>query len=91
MKKVQAGHDRWRRAGMIAAVAVIGLPVAFVAAEDPSSYSPVVVKENFDDTMARMVTAKPAVMKRQMDLLEERYDMSDRPARGVTMSGGKAI
>ena len=76
---------------MIAAVAVIGLPVAFVAAEDPSSYSPVVVKENFDDTMARMVTAKPAVMKRQMDLLEERYDLSDRPARGVTMSGGKAI
>jgi cytochrome c peroxidase len=70
---------------------VIGLPVAFVAAEDPSSYSPVVIKENFDDTMARMVTAKPAVMKRQMDLLEERYDMSDRPARGVTMSGGKAI
>ncbi len=76
---------------MVAAVAVIGLPVAFVAAEDPSSYSPVVIKENFDDTMARMVTAKPAVMKRQMDLLEERYDMSDRPARGVTMSGGKAI
>ena len=76
---------------MIAAVAVIGLPVAFVAAEDPSSYSPVVVKENFDDTMARMVAAKPAVMKRQMDLLEERYDLSDRPARGVTMSGGKAI
>src|SRR5579883_3172356 len=30
-------------------------------------------------------------MKRQMDLLAERYDLSDRPASGVTMSRGKAV
>jgi cytochrome c peroxidase len=30
-------------------------------------------------------------MKRQMNLLNERYDLSDRPAKGVTMSRGKPI
>ena len=57
-----------------------------------SSYSPVVIKEPFSKTMTRMANAKPEIMKRQMDLLEERYDMSNRPADGVMMSGGtKAV
>jgi hypothetical protein len=38
-----------------------------------------------------MQAAKAEVMKRQMDLLNERYDLSDHPAQGVTMSGGKPI
>lgn len=54
-----------------------------------SSYSPVVINEPFEDAMARMKTAKPEVMKRQMDLLHERYDLGDRAAEGVMMSGGK--
>jgi cytochrome c peroxidase len=56
-----------------------------------SSYSPVDLKERFETTMARMRAAKPEIMKRQMDLLNERYDMSNRPAMGVTMSRGKAV
>lgn len=52
---------------------------------------PVDIKEPFAKTMARMKAAKPEVMKRQMDLLKERYDLSNRPAKGVTMSGGKAV
>src|SRR4030066_2524871 len=56
-----------------------------------SSYSPVVIKENFETIMARMKAAKPEVMKRHMDLLAERYDLSNRPARDVTMSRGKPI
>ncbi|AVA24896.1 cytochrome B6 [Rhizobium sp. NXC24] len=31
---------------------------------------------------------KPAVMRRQADLLQQRYDLSDRPMSGVMMSGG---
>jgi cytochrome c peroxidase len=57
----------------------------------PSSYSPVVIKEPFDSVMARMKTAKPEIMKRQMELLHSRYDLADRPAKGVTMSRGKAV
>ncbi len=57
----------------------------------PSSYAPVVMKEPFDTTMARMKAEKPEVMKRQMDLLKKRYDLSDRPAKGVTMTEGKPV
>jgi len=57
----------------------------------PTSYAPVVITEDFDSIMARMKAAKPEIMKRHMDLLEERYDLSDNPAEGVTMSRGKPI
>ncbi len=57
----------------------------------PSSYSPVVAKESFEQTMAHMSAAKDAIMKRQMDLLKQRYDLTDNPAKGVTMSRGKAV
>jgi len=57
-----------------------------------SSYSPVVMKEPFSKTMTRMKDAREGVMQRQMDLLNERYDLSNRPAKGVMMSGGtKAV
>lgn len=51
----------------------------------PSSYMPVVDTETFAATHDRMSAAKSAVMKRQMDLLAERYDLSNKPAAGVVM------
>ncbi|MDD5287339.1 MAG: cytochrome B6 [Desulfuromonadaceae bacterium] len=56
-----------------------------------TSYSPVDIREEFASIMARMKGATPDIMKRQMDLLNERYDLSDRPAIGVTMSRGKGV
>lgn len=56
-----------------------------------SSYSPVVIQEDFAKTLERMKADKPKVMAKQESLLEERYDLADRPAKGVTMSGGKAV
>jgi len=77
----------------ILVMALIGIGVAY--AEDPgngaTSYSPVDIREDFISTMVRMKAAKPEIMKRQMDLLNARYDLSDRPAKGVTMSRGKAV
>ena len=61
------------------------------AQQPPNSYAPVVMQEDFDKIVARMSAAKPEIMERQMKLLEERYDLSDRPAKGVTMSRGKPI
>ena len=69
----------------------VGLPIMQAQGESPSSYSPIRITEDFAVTMERMEAAKPAIMKRQMDLLDERYDMSDSPADGVTMSRGKAV
>jgi cytochrome c peroxidase len=69
------------------------LVTALVAqeAKKPSSYSPVVIQEDFASVMKRMSAAKAGLMKKQSALLEERYDMANRPASGVTMSRGKAV
>jgi len=56
-----------------------------------SSYAPVVITEDFDAIAAKMKAARPKVMKRQMNLLNARYDLSDKPAGGVTMSRGKPV
>ena len=50
-----------------------------------------VIQEDFEQTVARMEAAKPQIIERQAALLEERYDLSDRPAKGVTMSRGKPV
>jgi cytochrome c peroxidase len=38
-----------------------------------------------------MEMEKPAVMKRQMDLLTERYDLANKAAAGVSMTRGKLV
>lgn len=57
----------------------------------PSSYSPVVITEPFDTIMTRMQAAKPEIMKRQLDLLNSRYDLKNNPAKSISMSRGKPI
>jgi cytochrome c peroxidase len=80
-------------AGSMAAASFLALSVVF--AQDPtakgSSYAPVDSKEEFATVMTRMKAAKAAVLKRHMDLLAERYDLTNRPASGVTMARGKAV
>ncbi|MBI3837274.1 MAG: cytochrome B6 [Planctomycetia bacterium] len=75
------------------AVVVSGLRlVTFAQQPDkkPSSYT-AVVEDKLDDVIARMKAEKPTVMKRQTDLLAERYDLGNHSAKGVTMSKGKAV
>lgn len=89
MKKKASKH-LWALSVMTA----VSMTASTAFAEDaapPTSYSPVVIKESFTTIMNRMKAAKPEVMKRQMALLNQRYDLSDRPAKGVTMSKGKPV
>jgi len=80
------------RPGLLAAaLAVCAIGYAQEPPAKPSSYAAVDPKDDFATTMARMKAAKPDIMKRQMDLLTERYDLSDHPANGVTLSRGKPI
>lgn len=76
-----------------AGVLALLLPMSLTGAENPppSSYAPVVAQEDFQTVMKRMSAAKPQVVQRQKDLLSARYDLSDRPAAGVKMSGGKPV
>jgi len=77
--------------GVIGGVLVFFIISGYVVAAEvlKSSYSPVVMKEPLAQTMNQMKNAKKGIMQRQMDLLNERYDLSNRPAKGVMMSGGK--
>ncbi|SEI62310.1 Cytochrome c peroxidase [Azotobacter beijerinckii] len=61
------------------------------AAEQPTSYSPVAIKEDFQTTMKRMAAAKAGIMQKQKALLEDRYDLADKPVQGVAMSRGKPV
>lgn len=82
----------WALAVILAAMlTILGTLYAKETSKNPSSYAPVNITEDFTTTLARMKAAKPGVMKRQMDLLNERYDLSNRPAKGVTMSRGKPV
>jgi cytochrome c peroxidase len=77
---------------VLAAVFIfLGLVYAQGGKKMSTSYAPVVIKEDFAATMARMKAAKPEVMERQMALLNARYDLSNRPAAGVAMSRGKPV
>ena len=89
----------WRVTAATVGLLVIGVAMGSIGARaqtgpkpDPStsSYLPV-IEEDFGAVMMRMSGAKAAIMKRQMDLLSARYDLSDRRGSGVTMSRGKPV
>src|ERR1700719_2642011 len=56
-----------------------------------TSYMPVAITESFASLMARLSGDKAAVEQAYRALLNERYDLSDRPAQGVTMDRTKPI
>ncbi len=73
-------------------VALVGM-AAYAGAADKqkTSFMPVDITESFASIKKRLSGEKAGAMQRQKALLEQRYDLSDRPASGIKMSGGKAI
>lgn len=75
-----------------ASLALLACAVALVANADPlppdTTYRPLPTKP-FSEVKRLDEAAKPAVQKRQADLLAARYDLSNRPVPGVMMSGGR--
>jgi cytochrome c peroxidase len=92
---IRSRRMSWGKVVGLLSVLVLGVALwrqaCLWAEQPPSSYAPVVMQEPFDKVVAKMSAAKAEIMARQMKLLEERYDMSDRPAQGVAMSRGKAV
>lgn len=60
-------------------------------AKPPSSYLPVTSDESLSSVIKRMEADKPVLAKRQSELLQERYDLADRPSKNTKMSRGKLI
>jgi cytochrome c peroxidase len=74
--------------------ATLMIPLVSAAAQPgkvTSSYAPVDIPQDFQSLSAPLRAAKAEVEKRQADLLNTRYDLADRPAKGVTMSRGKPV
>ncbi|MCO3058132.1 cytochrome B6 [Pseudomonas aeruginosa] len=84
----------WKRHALWAMPLVLGLPVSAAAEEQPSktsSYMPVVINEDFAAIMKRMTANKPSIEQTHKTLLEQRYDLSDRPAKEASMTRGKPL
>lgn len=78
-------NNRWKNSKYVLAVAaIVGVAIATAtrAADRPEPIASVI---------ARMKAAKPDIMKKHMNLLAERYDLSDLPVAGATMSRGKPV
>lgn len=95
--------NHFKRLGLVAGAVSVGIVgiwllgtrVVLAAGQDAqtvkNSYLPIDDKESFATVHTRMAAAKAGIMKRQMDLLAERYDLSDRPASGVVMDRTKPV
>lgn len=77
--------------GVVLFGVMLSAPVHAEESRGQTSYAPVDIKADFAKTMARMKAEKSSIMARQKTLLNTRYDLSDHPAKGVTMSRGKPI
>ena len=67
---------------IVLVVACAAAPLATTHAEQP---------DEFAETKTRMSAAKPKLMEAARKRLEDRYDLGDKPAAGVTMSRGKPV
>ncbi len=88
-------RPQWMMIGRV--IGCLALLVNFAQAQAPKAKAAlpdkvaVAAKEDFPMVMTRMQSEKAAIQKRHLDLLEERYDLGDHQAAGVTMARNKPI
>ena len=80
-----------KAAVVVLAVAALGTGAQEIQKRGKTSYMPVDQTESFASIFKRMTADKPAVERRHQAVLEQRYDLSNRPAKGATMFRGKAL
>jgi len=86
------------RSGQFPAIIAVGILVLLIPSAStiaqvapPSSYAPVVERESFDAVVKRMQAAKAGIAQRHNQLLQTRYDLSDRSENIAKMSRGKSV
>jgi hypothetical protein len=75
----------------VAVVVALGSAFAQQGPRGKTSYMPIDIIEPFSSIFARLSAQKPEVTRVHMNLLNERYDLSNRPAAGVTMDRNKPV
>ena len=78
-------------AGMACVFSLLVWNLSYAENEKKQTYMPVVIKKAFAETVKADTQARSKILERQKSLFEERYDLSDQGAKGVTMSLGKPI
>lgn len=77
--------------GLLVSVVFVAVSSVKANATPPSSYAPVVIREEFQTIVKKMTDAKSAIMNRHKELLKQRYDLSDIPSKTDSMTGGKPL
>src|SRR5712664_1054661 len=81
----------WTGVAFAAVTVALGGAYAQQPPRGKSSYAPVDITEPFSAILARLSAQKPAVEREHMAVLNERYNLSNRPAAGVTMDHAKPV
>jgi cytochrome c peroxidase len=92
---MKAGLMQTRRAICAAIVMASGFAAGAANAQNqpsqPNVFADVVDRAPFEETRQKMSAAKDGVIAAHRRLLEERYDLSDKPSSTVKMSRGKPV
>src|SRR5215470_7256686 len=88
---IRQRRTRWVSLSLTALIVAFGHADAQQNERGQTSYMPVDITESFASILARMTAAKPGIEQAHTAVLNERYDLSDRPAQGVTMDRGKPL
>ncbi|MDX1836352.1 cytochrome B6 [Legionella taurinensis] len=73
------------------AFALLGALSLTIQADPPTSYMPVIMKEDFQSVVKRMESQKESLAKQHNELLNQRYDLSNKPSKTAAMTGGKPV
>jgi cytochrome c peroxidase len=76
---------------IVLGVATVGAGAEEIQKRGQTSFMPVDQTELFASILKRMTADKPAVERRHQSVLEQRYDLSNRPAKGAAMFRGKPL
>jgi cytochrome c peroxidase len=81
-----------KKLALVLAAAILAGGLTLIAQEpEKKRNDPEDPRSKFQETLQKMSAEKPAHMAAARAHLAERYDLSNRPAAGVTMSRGKAV
>src|SRR5260221_10497200 len=81
----------WTGVALAAVTVALGGAYAQQGPRGKSSYLPVEITEPFSAILSRLSAQKPAVEREHMAVVNERYDLTNRPAAGVTMDRTKPV
>src|ERR1700736_5498839 len=81
----------WTGVAFAAVTVALGSACSRQGRRGKATCAPMETTEPFSAILARLSAQKPSVEREHMAVLNERYDLSNRPAAGVTMDRTKPV